>query len=131
VGVESLMLSSGDTTGFGWHADFIAGWNEALLQRAINQGRPACAAFTPDACDALRSPAPDEWATVRSGPAISQRPFCTPVAPFPDGEGLEGSGVKVRGARVQRERLTDVACTRCSPAAGNQDTAVRAHARDD
>ncbi|PHH85187.1 hypothetical protein CDD83_781 [Cordyceps sp. RAO-2017] len=30
-----FMLSNGDTTGYGYHGDFITGWDEAFLQKAV------------------------------------------------------------------------------------------------
>lgn len=32
----TFVLSNGDTTGFGYHADFMTGWNQAFLQQAID-----------------------------------------------------------------------------------------------
>lgn len=32
-----FVLSNGDPTGFGYHGDFIMGWDEAILQKAVNE----------------------------------------------------------------------------------------------
>ena len=39
---KDLILSTLDTTGYSWHSDFISGWSESLLERALNLGRPSC-----------------------------------------------------------------------------------------
>ncbi|KAJ2902906.1 glyoxal oxidase precursor [Zalerion maritima] len=38
IGMEGrLVLSNGDSTGFGMHADFINGWNQTILENALDQ----------------------------------------------------------------------------------------------
>jgi hypothetical protein len=66
VGVDGeFVLSNGDTTGFGNHADFISGWDVGLLQAAIHKctnrsGKiEDCDLFTlqPQTCDKFTPPA--------------------------------------------------------------------------
>ncbi|KAH7097284.1 WSC-domain-containing protein [Auriculariales sp. MPI-PUGE-AT-0066] len=34
---QPFVLSNGDPTGYGFHGDFISGWDENILQQAVNQ----------------------------------------------------------------------------------------------
>lgn len=51
---SNLILSNGDTTGVTFHADFVSGWTENLLQKAIDQ----CGPGTPIVHDSLELCAP-------------------------------------------------------------------------
>ncbi|KAF8640304.1 hypothetical protein AX16_010199 [Volvariella volvacea WC 439] len=33
---QPFVLANGDPTGYGWHADFLNGWDEGVLQRAVD-----------------------------------------------------------------------------------------------
>lgn len=53
-GPQPFLLSNGDTTGYGWHADFMAGWDEDVLQNIIDncdvrhEGTHTCPGVTPN-----------------------------------------------------------------------------------
>lgn len=102
---QPFVFSNGDPTGFGYHGDFVNGWDGEVLQRAITRCTDdsgvieRCAEFTliPDddmrACKVL--PRVDEKVTsgvlpalpgcnpVQSGPQLATSPTSCPVPSYP------------------------------------------------
>ncbi|KAI8943290.1 hypothetical protein NX059_001310 [Plenodomus lindquistii] len=85
-----FVFSNGDPTGYGFHGDFVNGWDEAVLQDAIDTCDDSsgavekCAAvsmYTPTQCNACKIPV-----TVRedTGGVLEELPGCNPVTPGPD-----------------------------------------------
>lgn len=107
-GKQPLVLSNGDTTGYGFHGDFINGWDQAKLEAAVNTcqyrgfdestqnqcpllASPAgSGGYTPDSCTL----APQVIETVE-GTALPSLPGCNPLTSGPaDAVPVAGCTVK-------------------------------------
>ncbi|KAF2740116.1 WSC-domain-containing protein [Polyplosphaeria fusca] len=101
---QPFVFANGDPTGYGFHGDFVNGWDTNVLQNAIdncnanNGDVSACSAvtmFSVDECNACKLPTvvaenTDGWQRslpgcnpVQNGPAYASRVPC-PVTPLSD-----------------------------------------------
>lgn len=99
-----FLLASGDTTGLGWHSDFVAGWNENLLDRVINSGADECTQSI-DNCKPLQHTGPEDAAKIPNGSMLGSK-FCSPLVAFPNGACRPlATRVPLRQARVTSLRM--------------------------
>ncbi|ODQ56240.1 WSC-domain-containing protein [Saitoella complicata NRRL Y-17804] len=93
-GSHHMVWAMGDPTGYGYHGDFINGWDLDTLENAINNCNASsglledCPYFTLDNSDlfwegknCIRSPIVDEIVT---GAALAALPGCNPIQDGPD-----------------------------------------------
>ncbi|KAF9692974.1 hypothetical protein EKO04_009153 [Ascochyta lentis] len=85
-----FVFANGDATGFGYHGDFMNGWDVSVLQNAVDtctddsgqvERCPAVTQFTPDECSACRLP--EEVNEINDG-HLDKLPGCNPVTYGPD-----------------------------------------------
>ncbi|KAJ4362740.1 hypothetical protein N0V95_001342 [Ascochyta clinopodiicola] len=85
-----FVFANGDATGFGFHGDFMNGWDVPVLQNAVDtctddsgqvERCSAVTQFTPDECAACRLP--EEVNEINDG-HLDKLPGCNPVTYGPD-----------------------------------------------
>ncbi|KAG9603114.1 hypothetical protein KCV01_g6959, partial [Aureobasidium melanogenum] len=84
--VDSFVLSNGDPTGFGFHADFFNGWQEGILHNLLN-GSSACSSHDVGDCSGVTFDSSMNWAQCTTtnqypedldGP-LAALPGCNPI----------------------------------------------------
>lgn len=108
TGPQDMLLSSGDSTGLGWHADFVAGWNERLLDRVLNSGSDACT-LNLSTCPGINSTDPKDGAGIPNGPMIGMK-FCSPLVASPNGERCPGGAVGIAATEVLCQGVSVLVC---------------------
>lgn len=85
-----FVFSNGDATGYGYHGDFINGWDVPVLQRAVDECNdasgqvekcPVLTQFTAQECQECR--VPEQVDEVNNG-LLAKLPGCNPVTYGPD-----------------------------------------------
>ncbi|KAI1336495.1 hypothetical protein F5Y15DRAFT_418803 [Xylariaceae sp. FL0016] len=89
---QPFVFSNGDPTGYGYHADFINGWELGALQRAIDECTDDSGVI--ERCGALTLRSDEEMAACRvlprvdepvaGGGVLAALPGCNPVQPGPE-----------------------------------------------
>ncbi|KAI0474339.1 WSC domain-containing protein [Xylaria cf. heliscus] len=112
---QPFIFSTGDPTGYGYHGDFLNGWDIPTLQKAINECNAASGNI--EECSAFKLRDDDDMASCKVFPRVHEAvsgvlqalPGCNPVQPGP-GPATQQSGCRDDAAQIGDPMLpfTDV-----------------------